>query len=124
MSDRRSETLALQRRMRAVWLSEPDRVQLIEKSLLTDEPRVLDYGISNNRRRFWDIEHARQVLGYEPQDAAPMLIGDEDRGGSNQVLRLYPASEGAQPLLLQIMVARSLIKGSVLTGKRTLNAQG
>jgi len=69
--------------MRAVWLSEPDRVQLIEKSLVTDEPWVLDYGISNNPRRFWDIEHARQVLGYEPQDIVPALVGDEDRGGSN-----------------------------------------
>ncbi|HEX2280814.1 MAG TPA: NAD(P)-dependent oxidoreductase, partial [Thermomicrobiales bacterium] len=82
MSDRRPETLALRRRMRAVWLSERDCVQLIEKSLLTQEPWVLAYGISNNPRRFWDIEHARRVLGYEPQDAAPALIGDEDAGGT------------------------------------------
>jgi NAD+ dependent glucose-6-phosphate dehydrogenase len=79
MSDRSPETLALRRRMRAVWLSERDCVQLIEKSVLTEEPWVLVYGISNNPRRFWDIEHAREVLGYEPQDAAPTLIGDEDK---------------------------------------------
>ena len=78
MSDRRLETIALRRRMRAIWLCERDYVQLIEKSLPTDEPWVLVYGISNNPRRFWDIEHARRVLGYEPQDAAPALIGDED----------------------------------------------
>jgi nucleoside-diphosphate-sugar epimerase len=78
MTDRRPETLALRRRMRAVWLSERDCVQLIERSLLTEEPWVLVYGISNNPRRFWDIEHARRVLGYDPQDAAPTLIGDED----------------------------------------------
>ncbi len=77
MSDRSPETLALRRRMRAVWLSERDCVQLVEKSLLTDEPWVLVYGISNNPRQFWDIEHARRVLGYEPQDAAPAVIGDE-----------------------------------------------
>jgi nucleoside-diphosphate-sugar epimerase len=82
MSDRSPETLALRRRMRAVWLSERDCVQLIERSLLTGEPWVLVYGISNNPRRFWDIEHARQVLGYEPQDAAPALIGDEDHSGA------------------------------------------
>jgi hypothetical protein len=35
-------------------------------------------GISNNPRHFWDIQHARRVLGYDPQDAAPALIGDED----------------------------------------------
>jgi nucleoside-diphosphate-sugar epimerase len=80
MSDRSPETQALRRRMRAVWLSERDCVQLIEKSLLTEEPWVLAYGISNNPRQFWDIEHARRVLGYQPQDAAPALIGDEDVG--------------------------------------------
>jgi nucleoside-diphosphate-sugar epimerase len=80
MSDRKPETLALRRRMRAVWLSERDCVRLIERSLLTNESWVLVYGISNNPRRFWDIEHARQVLGYEPQDAAPEMIGDEDLG--------------------------------------------
>lgn len=83
MSDRLPETLALRRRMRAVWLSERDCVQLIEKAVLTDEPWVVCYGISNNPRRFWDIEHARRVLGYEPQDAAPTVIGDEDDGASN-----------------------------------------
>jgi NAD+ dependent glucose-6-phosphate dehydrogenase len=65
-------------RREAVWLSERNFVQQIEKSLLTEEPWVLVYGISNNPRRFWDIEHARRVLGYEPQDAASALIGDED----------------------------------------------
>ena len=57
-----------------------ERMPPIERSLLTEEPWVLCYGISNNPRRFWDIEHARRVLGYEPQDAAPAHIGDEDEG--------------------------------------------
>lgn len=82
MSDRSPETLALRRRMRAVWLSERDCVQLIEKSLQTEKPWVLVYGISNNPRRFWDIEHARRVLGYEPRDAAPARIGDEESSGT------------------------------------------
>ena len=80
MSDRSPETLALRRRMRAVWLSERDCVQLIEKSIETKEPWVLAYGISDNPRRFWDIEHTRRVLGYEPRDAAPAMIGDENEG--------------------------------------------
>lgn len=59
------------RRMRAVWLSPRDCVQLIEKSLTTDKRWVLAYGISDNPRKVWDIEHARKELGYKPQDAAP-----------------------------------------------------
>lgn len=80
MNDRSPRTLAQRRRMRAVWLSERDCVHLIETALHTDTPWVLVYGISNNPRRFWDIEHARTVLGYEPRDAAPTLIGDEGAG--------------------------------------------
>lgn len=62
------------RRMRAVWLSERDFVQLIEKSLETDHRWVVCYGISDNPRKVWDIDHAREVLGFQPQDAAPKEI--------------------------------------------------
>jgi hypothetical protein len=47
---------------------------LIEKCLDSDLRWVLCYGISDNPRRFWDIEHAKEVLGYAPQDAAPLEI--------------------------------------------------
>ena len=67
------------RRMRAVWLSERDCVQLIEKSLETDHDWVLVYGISDNPRKIWDIDHARDVLGYEPRDRAPEEIFPGER---------------------------------------------
>jgi NAD+ dependent glucose-6-phosphate dehydrogenase len=77
--DRDEEKLALRRRARAVWLSERDCVQLLERCLETDHDWVLAYGISDNPRKFWDIEHAREVLGYAPQDSAPEVIVP-DRG--------------------------------------------
>lgn len=67
------------RRMRAVWLSERDCVQLIERSLATDKAWVLCYGISDNPRKIWDIEHARRELGYQPQDRAPEEIFPGER---------------------------------------------
>lgn len=72
--DNDPETLATRIRMRAVWLSERDCVQLFERCLASDQDWVLCYGISNNPRRFWDIEHAKAVLGYDPQDSAPAEI--------------------------------------------------
>ena len=30
------------------------------------------YGVSGNARRFWDVDHARDLLGWEPQDSAPV----------------------------------------------------
>jgi NAD+ dependent glucose-6-phosphate dehydrogenase len=59
-------------RMRAVWLSRRDCAQLIARCLdAEDVPWAVVYGVSNNPRRFWDIEHARDLLGYAPQDGAP-----------------------------------------------------
>jgi nucleoside-diphosphate-sugar epimerase len=65
---------AKRKRMRAVWLSERDCVQLIERCLVSERNWVLCYGISANPRRIWSIEHAREALGYDPQDAAPADI--------------------------------------------------
>ncbi|CAN5814577.1 NAD-dependent glucose-6-phosphate dehydrogenase Azf [soil metagenome] len=73
------EKLATRKRMRAVWLSPRDCVQLLERGLATEHDWVLCYGISNNPRRFWDIEHAKAMLGYDPQDSAPAEI-IPDRG--------------------------------------------
>ncbi|HYH12585.1 MAG TPA: NAD(P)-dependent oxidoreductase [Thermomicrobiales bacterium] len=65
---------AKRRRYRATWLSDRDGVHLIECALETPKRWFLCYGISNNPRRFWDIEHARQGIGYNPQDSAPEEI--------------------------------------------------
>ncbi len=77
--DHDPEKLATRTRMRAVWLSPRDCIQLIERCLASDRDWVLCYGISNNPRQFWDIGHAREALGYEPQDSAPAEIVP-DRG--------------------------------------------
>jgi nucleoside-diphosphate-sugar epimerase len=60
-----------EKRFFATWLSHPDLVQLVEKSL--EAKNVLYdvfYGVSNNAWRFWDIDHSREVIGYSPVDNA------------------------------------------------------
>lgn len=60
-------------RLRATWLSQRDCAQLIACCLDADHIRFgIYYGISNNPRQFWDISHAREELGYEPRDSAPV----------------------------------------------------
>jgi len=57
-------------RLCSIWLSHRDMVQLIEKSLQADHIKYdIFYGISNNPHHFYDLEHAREVIGYEPQDS-------------------------------------------------------
>lgn len=61
---------ALNRRM---WLSHRDLIQLVEKSLETNIPFGIYYGVSNNKGVFWDISNARDDLGYAPVDDASTL---------------------------------------------------
>lgn len=59
-------------RWRAVWLSKRDCAELVARCLDVDDVHfAIVYGVSANERRFWDIEHARDLLGWSPQDAAP-----------------------------------------------------
>jgi nucleoside-diphosphate-sugar epimerase len=68
------DTLAMRRRFRATWLSDRDGVHLIECALETPKRWFLCYGVSNNPRLFWDIEHAREGIGYTPRDSTPEEI--------------------------------------------------
>lgn len=56
----------------SVWCSQRDIARMIERCI--DAPDDLRFGIfyvlSNNRWGYRDLEHARQVLGFVPQDAA------------------------------------------------------
>ena len=62
----------LRNRLRAVWLSQRDCAELIARCLdVEDVSWAIVYGVSGNPRRFWDLAHARELLGWEPQDAAP-----------------------------------------------------
>ena len=59
-------------RMRAVWLSRRDCAELIGACLdAASVEWAVVYGVSANPTRFWDLEHASELLGWEPQDAAP-----------------------------------------------------
>ena len=61
------------KRMRAAWLSRADAARLVRQCLTVTDPRwALVYGISDNPRQYWDIGHARAVLGYDPKDSAPV----------------------------------------------------
>lgn len=57
-------------RLRKVWLSHRDLIQLVEKSLTANVNFGIYYGISNNKGAFWDIANARNELGYQPEDDA------------------------------------------------------
>jgi nucleoside-diphosphate-sugar epimerase len=54
------------------WCSQRDIAQLVERCINAPDDVRFDvfYGASNGQYRWVDIEHARQVVGYEPQDWA------------------------------------------------------
>jgi nucleoside-diphosphate-sugar epimerase len=60
------------KRMRGTWLSQRDCCDLIARCLTNEDLNwAVVYGISDNPRQFWDISHARRILGYSPRDSAP-----------------------------------------------------
>ena len=56
----------------AVWCSQRDIVDLVERCVAAPEDLRFDifYGVSNNRYRWVDIDHPREVLGWVPRDSA------------------------------------------------------
>jgi nucleoside-diphosphate-sugar epimerase len=56
----------------SVWCSQRDVVQMIERCIDAPDRLRFDifYALSNNRWGYRDLELARQVLGFVPQDAA------------------------------------------------------
>jgi len=55
-------------RGQAMWLSHRDCAHLFERTLEADYDYEIVYGISDNDRKYYSIERAREVLGYDPQD--------------------------------------------------------
>lgn len=61
-----------QTRQFSIWCSQRDIVRMIE-CCIEAPPSVrydIFYVVSNNRWSYRDLEHARQVVGFEPQDSA------------------------------------------------------
>jgi nucleoside-diphosphate-sugar epimerase len=56
------------------WLSHRDLVELISKSILADVDFGIYYGVSKNKKRFWDISNAEKEIGYKPRDDAYALL--------------------------------------------------
>jgi NAD+ dependent glucose-6-phosphate dehydrogenase len=61
---------AYRERFAAMFLSRRDLVQLVRRGLEADYACAVVFGVSANPARFHDLEEARRVLGYVPQDAA------------------------------------------------------
>ena len=59
------------------WCSPRDLVQLLVKSLQTPLPFGVFFGLSNNTGRSWDLENARTLLGYEPEDDAATFLAKQ-----------------------------------------------
>jgi len=58
-------------RILSTWLSHRDCVQLVWRGIEARHVQFgVYYGISGNRRAYWDIANARRDLGYAPEDDA------------------------------------------------------
>ena len=63
-------------RGQAMWLSYRDCAHLFERCILADYDFEIVYGISDNDRKYYSIERAREVLGYDPRDNSAEYAAD------------------------------------------------
>lgn len=67
-------------RMKATWQSRRDFAHQIDCCLQdSDVEYGIFSGVSDNQRRWFDIEHARRRIGYDPQDDAEKWEGPPER---------------------------------------------
>ncbi|WP_436935579.1 NAD-dependent glucose-6-phosphate dehydrogenase Azf [Halovenus marina] len=64
-------------RGQAMWLSPRDCAHIHDRALQADYDFEIVYGISDNDRKYYSIERAKEVLGYEPRDNSAEWDGDE-----------------------------------------------
>lgn len=58
-------------RMKCMWQSRRDIAHMVDCCLQDTSVRFdVFYGVSDNERRWFDIDHARERIGYEPRDSA------------------------------------------------------
>ncbi|XVH30392.1 NAD-dependent glucose-6-phosphate dehydrogenase Azf [Haloferacaceae archaeon DSL9] len=55
-------------RGQAMWLSYRDCAHLFDRCVAANYDYEIVYGISDNDRKYYSIERAREALGYDPQD--------------------------------------------------------
>ena len=70
------------------WCSPGDLAQLVRSCLETDGLGFqVFYAVSNNTRRLWNIDNARQLVGYRPKDNAeqfnPAIRQEREANGND-----------------------------------------
>jgi NAD+ dependent glucose-6-phosphate dehydrogenase len=68
-------------RGQAMWLSDRDCAHLHQRALEADYDYVIVYGISDNDRKYYSLESAREALGYDPQDDSAEWDGEKKVAG-------------------------------------------
>ncbi len=64
-------------RGQAMWLSPRDCWHLHERTLEADYDYEIVYGISDNDRKYYSLERAKEALGYDPRDNSAEWDGEE-----------------------------------------------
>ncbi|MDT3433664.1 NAD-dependent glucose-6-phosphate dehydrogenase Azf [Haloarcula sp. 1CSR25-25] len=64
-------------RGQAMWLSYRDCAHIHDCALQADYEYEIVYGISDNDRKYYSIDRARDVLGYDPQDNSAHFDGED-----------------------------------------------
>lgn len=79
----------------SMWLSNRDMMHAVERAIEVEDVSFAIINLeSDNPGMRWDLDHTRAVLGYAPQDGAPMVmeaqnLADDER---SRTLRVTPGT--------------------------------
>lgn len=81
----------------ATWLSHDDCVRMVDAALTTPAPGfAVLYGVSANRRGWWDLAPGR-ALGYEPRDDAEEYADEVEASAEDEAEAAYVGGPYATP---------------------------
>lgn len=70
-------------RLKCTWQSRRDFAHMVDQCLADDDVTFdVFYGVSSNSNTWFDLEHARETISYEPQDSADDAVWEEMYGQS------------------------------------------
>ncbi|OGV55841.1 MAG: hypothetical protein A2017_07510 [Lentisphaerae bacterium GWF2_44_16] len=83
-----SEYIEQEERLKAIWLSRRDFLQLIEKALEYDGAMFdIFYGVSANERGWFNLEHTRKNLGFVPLDNSEAWFQIKSKPSNGHIIK-------------------------------------
>ena len=94
----------------ALWMSPRDLSELFRCAVVAEGIGcAIVYGCSANTRRWWDLDHARELIGFVPQDDSELMIPTWHKGSVVPPAPTYPLPWGERLAALPVRAGHVML---------------